>query len=110
MARPPRSAGAGGSGGKGDFANLGDQPRGVDALAPEIEVAVITGVGRAVQSPGRHPLPRRGPQRLDMIMVLGARLDQQTRRLAEAGAQGGGKRSGADAAFLAAAMKQGFEG
>ena len=51
MARPARAAGAGRAQREGDVAHVGDQPRTVEAVAADVEIAVIALVGAAVDRP-----------------------------------------------------------
>src|SRR3982750_2890519 len=51
MARPARPAGAGAPQREGDSAKVGEQPRGVHAVASDVEVAVIALARAAVHRP-----------------------------------------------------------
>ena len=60
MARPPRSAGAGRAERESDVAQVGDQPRGIEPVAADVEVAAIALLGAAVERPAgpkRRPAP-----------------------------------------------------
>src|SRR5438309_5645866 len=56
MAGPTRPAGAGGAERKCDPTEIGEQPRRVDAVAADVEIAVIAALGAAVDRPA-------GPER-----------------------------------------------
>src|SRR4051812_25117536 len=78
MARPARAAGAGAAEGKGDASKVGEQPSRVDSVAPDVEIAVITVRGAAVDRPARSQRLGCGrPQPLNMVVVAVGPLSSQ---------------------------------
>ena len=70
VARPARAAGAGGAERESDVAQVAEQARGVEAVAADVEIAVVALLGAAVERPVRpERLPGGGPQPFDMIAV-----------------------------------------
>src|SRR4051794_33525989 len=70
VARPPRAARAGRPERKGDVAQVGDQACSVEPFAADVEVAVETMRGAAVDRPARSKrMNRRLPQLLDMVVI-----------------------------------------
>ena len=53
MAGAARAAGAGAAEAEGDVPQLGEQTRGVETVAAEVEVAVIALLGAAIDGPAR---------------------------------------------------------
>src|SRR3546814_1301744 len=55
---------------KGDMASIGHQAEAVHALAPDIEISVITAIRIAVERPFGEQVQRKRPEPLDMLNVL----------------------------------------
>src|SRR5947209_12480974 len=65
MTRPPRAAGAGRTERKRNVPKVREQPRGVDAVAADVEIALVAALNATVDGPVRPEcLHRRGPQPL----------------------------------------------
>ncbi len=110
MARPSRPAGTGRTGRKGDVAQIGHQPRDVEPLAADVEIAVIALVARAVERPVAIEMPqRRTEQLLGMGVIRPETLLGEPRRHAETGAQSGRKRARSSRRLLPAAVQQRLE-
>src|SRR5438067_193884 len=87
VARPPRTARAGGTQRERDAAKVGEQARGVHTIAADVEIALIPALHIAVDRPGRAKrLQRRSPKPLNMVVVAVATLGRELGRGPEADA------------------------
>src|SRR5688500_7134345 len=107
MARSARSAGAGGAQRESNVAHIRDQPRSVEPVAAEIEVAVITMIDAAVDYPTLSECCERKLEQLsNMRDVRLCPLCGQVSGFAHPGAQRWRQRARAEAKLLPAAMQQ----
>ena len=84
MARPARSTGAGGPGGEHDLAAFAHQPGDVEAVFPDVEIAVPALLRTAVEGPAGEGVAGDAPQLFDMRGIFLLPLDRERRRRAEA--------------------------
>src|SRR5436305_12587552 len=108
MAGAARAARAGGTQRECYAAKVGEQARGIDAIAADVEIALVPAIHIAVDRPGRaERLQRRSPKPLNMVVVAIATLARELGRGPEADAQRGRQGSGAHAPLLPPAMNEG---
>ena len=69
MAGPSRAAGTSRSGGKGNASNVRHQPRYIQAVAPNIEIARIAMLGRTVNCPASERIARQFRKIADMDQI-----------------------------------------
>src|SRR3546814_17266477 len=71
---------------KCDMASIGHQAEAVHALAPAIEISVITAIRIAVERPFGEQVQLKRPEPLDMLNVLVEVFGRERRRCAETAA------------------------
>ena len=107
MARPARAAGACGTERESDVAQVREQARGIDAVAADVEIALVSAFRAAVDRPiAAERLHRRRPEPLHMVVVPVAALRGELGRSAEADAQRRRQRPRAHSPLLPAAVDE----
>src|SRR4051812_45661186 len=75
VARAARATGAGGTQRESDTAQIGKEPRSINVITADVEIALVPALHIAVDRPGRaERLQRRSPEPLNMVVVAIATL------------------------------------